>query len=156
MPLPSGWGSSACQLGLHFRASGGLGEAAEPSFSHRIHTEMSETARQGGHTITSAEGQPLPWESQHRAQQGWELGMEQRKFFNSVTDLENVNVHPRHSWGLSLTVANAEGNASVLPQARIGHSTCTHRYRGQSNIPGFSQQHRTVSTFVPCGQQSIS
>lgn len=24
--------------------------------------------------------------------------------------------------------------------------------QGQSDIPGFSQQHRTVSTFVPCGQ----
>lgn len=54
---------------------------------------------------------------------------EERKVFNSVTDLENVSVHPRHSWGLFLPVANAEENASVLPQARMGHSTCIHRHR---------------------------
>lgn len=117
---------TACQLGHHSRALGGLGEAAEPSFSHRIHTEVSKP--EPG-KVTFAGRTALPLES--CTQQGWDWARsrEERKVCTSGTDLENVSVHPRHSWGLFLPVANAEGNASVLPQARMGHSTCTHRCR---------------------------
>lgn len=42
---------------------------------------------------------------------------------------KSESVHPRHSVGLFLPVANAERNASVLPQAKMGHFICAHRYR---------------------------
>lgn len=58
---------------------------------------------------------------------------------------KSVSVHPRHSRGLFLAVANA----SVLPQA--GSPAPVPAGAGPAPLPDFPQQHRTASTFVSCG-----
>lgn len=123
---------SAYQLGHHFRALGWLGGGSrtqlQPQDSQRCQRQ-SQAGWAHSHLCwkdSPSPGRATPSTAYSRARNlAW--SREERKFFNSVTDLENVSVHPRHSWGLFLPVA--EGNASVLPQARMGHSTCTHRYR---------------------------
>lgn len=137
---------SACELGHHSGLWGGLGRGSRASatgFTQRcqrqsqarwprchLPSRSSRRDRRGPAVLKDgpAPGEP-PLAPAHSRAGNSARSREQRKLFNSVTDLENVSVHPRHSWGLFLPVANAEGNASVLPQARTGHSTCTHRCR---------------------------
>lgn len=137
MPVPSRWGSPAPQPASWGTTSGlwgGLGKAAEPSFSHRFtqrYRRQSQARWPCSHLCWKegpSPGEP-PLAPAHSRAGNSSWSREGRKGFISVTDLENVSVHPRHSWGLFLPVANAEENGSVLPQARKGHSTCTHRYR---------------------------
>lgn len=152
MPVPSAWGSSAAPApepaswGTTSGLWGGLGRGSRASatgFTQRCQRQSQarwprwhlpscgsrrDRRAPAGLRDSPALGEPALAPTHSRAGNS-ARSREERKFFNSVTDLENVSVHPRHSWGLFLPVANAEGNASVLPQARMGHSTCTHRCR---------------------------
>lgn len=127
-----------------------LTEGAECNFRKRIYAEMSET--EPGEAAACSPAKPQLPEQQMRSllcwkdgpsigkatttctQQSWEFGMEHGReggsFSIPLLIWKSVSIHPRHSWGgLFLPVANAEGNVSVLLQARMGHFTCAHRYR---------------------------
>jgi len=127
-----------------------LREGAEPNSRKRIYTEMSETepgevaairlpspsAQSSRRGPSVLEGQPFHGEGRcrhhlHAAEPGMGQGAgeEGDSFSTLLLIRRSTSVHPRHTWELFLPVANAEGNASMLPQARMGHFTCAHRYR---------------------------